>query len=44
MAFAGFPSETLAFLAGINANNSKDWFTANRPLYDATVAASKAFV
>jgi uncharacterized protein (TIGR02453 family) len=44
MAFAGFPSETLAFLAGINANNTKDWFTANRPLYDATVAASKAFV
>jgi uncharacterized protein (TIGR02453 family) len=42
--FTGFPRETLAFLDGINANNSKDWFTANRPLYDATVEASKAFV
>jgi uncharacterized protein (TIGR02453 family) len=44
MAFTGFPRETLAFLEGINANNSKEWFTAKRPLYDATVAASKAFV
>lgn len=44
MAFAGFPRETLAFLAGINANNSKDWFTANRPVYDATVEAASAFV
>jgi uncharacterized protein (TIGR02453 family) len=44
MAFTGFPSETLAFLTGINANNTKEWFTANRPLYDATVDASKAFV
>ena len=44
MAFTGFPRETLAFLEGINANNSKEWFTANRSLYDATVAASKAFV
>jgi uncharacterized protein (TIGR02453 family) len=44
MAFSGFPRETLAFLEGINANNNKDWFSANRPVYDATVAASKAFV
>lgn len=44
MAFTGFPQQTLAFLQGINANNTKEWFTANRPLYDATVAASKAFV
>lgn len=44
MAFTGFPRETLAFLDGINADNSKDWFTANRPLYDATVEAAKAFV
>ena len=44
MAFTGFPSEMLAFLTGINANNTKEWFTANRPLYDATVAASKTFV
>lgn len=43
-AFAGFPPETLAFLAGIKANNSKEWFTAHRPLYDASVDAAKAFV
>ncbi len=44
MAFTGFPRETLAFLEGINANNDKEWFTANRALYDAMVAAAKAFV
>ena len=44
MAFTGFPRETLDFLAGINANNSKEWFTAHRPLYDATVDAAKRFV
>jgi uncharacterized protein (TIGR02453 family) len=44
MAFMGFPRETLEFLAGINANNTKEWFTANRPLYDSTVDAAKAFV
>ena len=44
MSFTGFPRETLDFLAGISANNSKEWFTANRALYDASVAAAKAFV
>ena len=44
MSFTGFPRETLAFLAGINANNSKEWFTANRALYDPMVEAAKAFV
>jgi uncharacterized protein (TIGR02453 family) len=44
MAFSGFPPETLAFLEGIGANNNREWFTANRPLYDATVEASKALV
>ncbi len=44
MIFTGFPRDTLAFLEGINADNSKERFTANRPLYDATVAAAKAFV
>jgi uncharacterized protein (TIGR02453 family) len=41
---AGLPRETLDFLAGIAANNNKEWFTANRALYDASVAGSKAFV
>jgi uncharacterized protein (TIGR02453 family) len=44
MAFAGFPRETLAFLEGIAANNNKEWFTANRALYDATVEGARAFV
>jgi uncharacterized protein (TIGR02453 family) len=44
MAFTGFPRETLDFLAGINANNSREWFTAHRPLYDATMDAAKGFV
>ena len=44
MSFAGFPRETLTFLEGIAAANSKEWFTANRPLWDATVAAARAFV
>src|SRR5690606_26451909 len=44
MSFAGFPPATLDFLAGIAANNTRDWFTANRPLYDATVEAAKDFV
>ncbi len=30
-----FPPETLRFLTGISAENSKDWFEANRDLYEA---------
>src|SRR5688500_19041605 len=45
MTFGGFPSETMAFLEGIAAHNDKDWFTANRALYDVGyVEAGKAFV
>lgn len=44
MVFAGFPPETLAFLAGIGANNNKDWFTTNRAGWDATVVAAREFV
>ena len=44
VAFTGFPPEALAFLAGIKANNNKEWFTAHRPLYDASVEAARAFV
>jgi TIGR02453 family protein len=43
--FTGFPAETFAFLAGIAANNDKDWFEANRSLYDVGyVEAGRAFV
>jgi uncharacterized protein (TIGR02453 family) len=33
--FSQFPAETLHFLAGIAFDNSKDWFEANRSLYEA---------
>src|SRR5262245_45944855 len=33
--FSAFPEETLRFLAGIAFQNSKDWFEANRDLYEA---------
>jgi uncharacterized protein (TIGR02453 family) len=33
--FSQFPQETLHFLAGIAFDNSKDWFEANRGLYEA---------
>lgn len=42
--FTGFPPETLALLAGLKANNNKEWFAAHRALYDASVEAAKAFV
>lgn len=44
MSFDGFPPATLELLAGLGEHNDKAWFTAHRPLYDATVAAGKAFV
>lgn len=45
MTFNGFPPETKAFLAGIAEHNDKEWFTANRALYDAGyVDAGRAFV
>src|ERR1044071_9571557 len=40
----GFPPETLAFLKGIVTDNSREWFTANHALYEATVTAAKTFV
>lgn len=32
--FPGFAANDLAFLAGLAANNDRDWFTANRAAYD----------
>lgn len=44
MDVSGFSDETLAFLAGLKANNSRDWFDANRKTYEAAVKApAKAF-
>lgn len=43
--FTGFLQQTFAFLAGIATNNEKDWFEANRTLYEAGyVGPGKAFV
>lgn len=45
VAFPGFPKETAAFLAGIAEHNDKDWFAANRALYEAGyVEPARAFV
>ncbi len=33
--FQGFPAETLAFLKGLGANNTRDWFEAHRADYEA---------
>lgn len=35
--FDHFPPETLSFLAGLKANNTRDWFAANRAVYEAAV-------
>jgi uncharacterized protein (TIGR02453 family) len=45
VSFAGFPIETAHFLRGIAAHNDKEWFTANRRLFDVGyVEAGRAFV
>ncbi|MEA2324592.1 MAG: hypothetical protein QOD81_4442 [Solirubrobacteraceae bacterium] len=44
-AFAGFPAEGLAFLAGLREDNSKAFFDAHRPAYEgALLAPARAFV
>ena len=35
MAFAGMPRETVTFLQGLQANNSRAWFEAHRAEYEA---------
>lgn len=43
--FAGFPADLIAFLEDLSANNSKDWFAANRDRYEASYRApARAFV
>jgi uncharacterized protein (TIGR02453 family) len=36
-AFSGFTGDTLAFLADLAANNTRDWFTANKTVYESAV-------
>jgi uncharacterized protein (TIGR02453 family) len=44
-AFAGFPSETVAFLRDLRLNNDRDWFQAHRAEYErAYVEPARAFV
>lgn len=35
--FDGFSRRAMAFLGDLRANNNRDWFTANRPIYDETI-------
>ncbi|MEM6455830.1 MAG: DUF2461 domain-containing protein [Acidobacteriota bacterium] len=43
--FDGFPTAGIDFLAGLADNNSKDYFDANRKIYDsALIGPAKAFV
>ena len=43
--FLGFPAGTQLFLAGISANNDRDWFNAHRADYEAFyVAPALAFI
>jgi uncharacterized protein (TIGR02453 family) len=45
MPFAGFPKETIEFLAGLSRNNDKAWFDQHRADYDAFfIEPAKAFV
>jgi uncharacterized protein (TIGR02453 family) len=37
MSFAGFPPATFAWFAGLEADNSRPWFTAHRDTYDRDV-------
>ncbi|MCU1394325.1 MAG: hypothetical protein JWM34_2753 [Ilumatobacteraceae bacterium] len=39
MAFSGFPVEAFEFFDGLAADNSKAYWQANRPVYDAQVRA-----
>lgn len=37
LSFEGFPPDTFGWFAGLEADNSRDWFTANRATYDRAV-------
>ena len=39
MAFTGFPPELFAFYAGLEADNSKAYWEANRATYESAVKA-----
>ncbi len=35
--FTGFPAETLKFLKDLKANNNREWFAANKKIYEQTI-------
>jgi uncharacterized protein (TIGR02453 family) len=37
MQFTGFPNEAVEFLAKLEANNNREWFKANKKVYDEAV-------
>lgn len=37
--FAGFPKEGLTFLQDLKANNTREWFTPRKPVFEASVKA-----
>src|SRR5690349_13106062 len=39
MSFTGFPDEALAFYEGLQADNSRTYFTAHREIYERSVKA-----
>ncbi len=37
--FSGFPKDTISFLSDLRANNTRDWFQANKERYEAAYQA-----
>jgi uncharacterized protein (TIGR02453 family) len=42
MAFSGWPTEAVEFFDGLEADNSKSYWTAHKPVFDASVHAPMA--
>jgi uncharacterized protein (TIGR02453 family) len=42
MAFSGWPAEAVEFYEGLQADNTKTYWTAHRPVYDSSVHAPMA--
>jgi uncharacterized protein (TIGR02453 family) len=42
MAFSGWPAEAVEFFKGLEADNSKPYWTAHKPVFDASVHAPMA--
>jgi len=40
--FSGFPKEAVKFLSDLKANNSRDWFTANKATYESAIKGPAA--